>query len=172
MRLRSIVATSAAIACIGSLAPAAAQAKLPSPSTKRIVPGRSIGGVKIGMGAAAAVKRWGPGGSCAATIGPSCTWAGSMKQGQASFEVTDGRVTSIRLESGQKPTTYYPVYRGPITKWKTAKRIGIGSALRAVVKAYPKATPNGSGVELKTGKRRTLFESSLGRTKSITIVSG
>jgi hypothetical protein len=160
----------AALALAAAVAfPAAAEAKLPSPSSKKIVPGRSIGGVKIGMTAEAAVKAWGKGGSCDETIGSSCTWKGTMKQGSARFSLAaDGTVAEIRLDVGQK-ADYAPLYKGPITSFKTSKKIGIGSTLKKVVKAYPKAKPDGGGVTLRSGKRRTLFESSLGRVASITI---
>lgn len=168
MRTRTaVLALSAATIAL----PAAAEAKLPSPSSKRIVPNRSIGTVKIGIAATTAVKRWGAGGSCAETIGSSCRWEGTMKQGSASFDVVDGKVASITLTVGQKPS-YEPAYSGPITRWKTSKGIGIGSTLKRVVKAYPKAKANGSGVEIRSGKRRTLFESSGGRVSTIAIVVG
>jgi hypothetical protein len=154
-----------------AIAAPAADAKLPSSGGKRIVPGRSIGGVKLGMDAAAAVKQWGKGGSCEAAIAPSCTWAGSMKQGSLRFDVTDGKVSNIVIEAGQAKN-FEPVYRGPITKWKTSKRIGIGSTLRKVAKKYRKAKPDGGGLLLQSGKRRTFFSSSLGRTATIAIDAG
>jgi fermentation-respiration switch protein FrsA (DUF1100 family) len=135
----------------------------------KIVPGRSIGGVTVGMDAMAAVKKWGPGGSCATAIGVSCRWDGTMKKGKARFDVVNGKVSNIVLEAGQKPGNFYPVYKGPITKWKTSKGIGIGSYLRTVGKKYPKAKPDGSGLLLQSGKRQTFFESSLGRVASIAV---
>jgi hypothetical protein len=170
MRLRSTGVVSLTAAAL-LLVPAGAGAKLPSPTTKRIVPGRSIGGVKLGMEAKTAVEKWGPGGTCAEAIGNSCSWQGTPRQGAAVFIVEDGRVASVHIEVGSKPNDL-PAYSGPITKWKTAKRIGIGSRLRSVTKAYPKARPDPSGVVLRSGGRRTLFESSLGRVASITIDRG
>lgn len=172
MRLRSIAAASLTAAAAVLLVPAtAAEARLPSPTTKRIVPGRSIGGVKIGMDARTAVKKWGRGGTCARTIGNSCTWQGTPKQGAAIFIVDDGRVSSLRIEVGSRSNDL-PAYSGPITKWRTAKGIAIGSRMKSVAKAYPKAKPDGSGLTLRSGSRRTLFESSLGRVASITIDRG
>jgi hypothetical protein len=170
VRLRTAAAAAAALAATAAV-PAAASAKLPSPSSKTIVPGRSIGGVKLGMDARTAVKKWGRGGSCQASIGASCTWQGTPKQGSAVFIVTEGKVSSIRIEVGQKPNDE-PYYRGPLTKWRTPKRIGPGSRIRAVQKAYPKAKPGGGGLELASGGRRTLFDSSLGRVAAITIDRG
>jgi hypothetical protein len=159
------------LATLAVLAPAA-DARLPPSGGKAIVVGSSIGGVKLGMDAAAAVKKWGKGGTCDAAIGLTCRWDGSMKQGSVRFEVTDGKVSTIVIEAGQRPTTYEPVYSGPITKWKTPKGIGIGSPLRRVAKKYPKAKPNGGGLELRSGKRTTFFGSSGGRAESISIVAG
>ena len=152
--------------------PATADAKLPAKGGKTIVPGSSIGGVRIGMDAEAAVKKWGKGGSCDTAIGVSCRWDGSMKQGSMRFDVTNGKVSTIVIEAGQKPTTFEPVYKGPITKWKTSKGVHIGTTLRKVAKKYPKAKPDGGGLALSSGKRTTFFSSSGGRTESISIVAG
>jgi hypothetical protein len=51
------------------------------------------------------------------------------------------------------------------------KGIRIGSTLRKVAKKYPKAKPNGGGLTLATGKTRTFFASSAGRTSTIDIVA-
>jgi hypothetical protein len=158
----------ASLIALAACAPVA-DAKLPPKGGKLIVPGRSIGGVKIGMKAEDAVKKWGKGGSCDEVIGVSCRYDGTAKQGSARFDLRDGKVSGIVLECGQKASGEC-VYKGPITKWKTKKKIGIGSSLRRVLKAYPKATPDGGGVELATGKRVTFFSSSGGRTARIEIV--
>jgi hypothetical protein len=152
--------------------PAAADATLPAKGGKSIVPGRSIGGVKIGMDAAAAVKKWGKGGTCDTAIGVSCRWDGTMKQGSLRFDLTGGKVSTIVIEAGQKPKTFEPVYKGPITKWKTSKGVHIGTTLRRVGKKYPKAQPDGGGLVLASGKRKTYFSSSLGRASTITIAAG
>jgi hypothetical protein len=159
------------LAALAVAAPAA-QAKLPASGGKSIVPGSSIGGVKLGMKAAAAVRKWGKGGTCDTAIGVSCSWEGSMKQGRLRFDITDGKVSTITIEAGQRPTTYEPVYSGPITKWKTSKGIRIGSDLRKVGKKYPRAKPDGGGLVLESGKRKTFFSSSGGRAESISIVAG
>jgi hypothetical protein len=164
MRTRTAALT---LVILAATAPAA-DAKLPSKGGKSIVPGKSIGGVKLGMDAAAAVKKWGTGGSCDAAIGTSCLWQGTMKQGSARFDVANGKVSNIVLTAGQD-SRYYPVYKGPITKWKTSKKVAIGTTLRTVGKKYPKAKPDGSGLQLRSGKVSTFFESSLGRVASIAI---
>jgi hypothetical protein len=156
-----------ALVALAATAPSAF-AKLPSPASMRIVPGRSIGGVRIGMDAATAVKKWGPGGSCAAAIASICTWAGTTKQGTASLEVTNGKVSNITLEAGHK-ANFDPVYRGPITRWKTSKGVGIGSTLRKVLRKYKRAKATGGGVELRSGSLTTFFDSSGGRVARLSI---
>jgi hypothetical protein len=157
---------------VALLAAPAAEAKLPAKGGKSIVPGRSIGGVKIGMGAEAAVGKWGKGGSCDAAIGTSCRWEGTMKQGRMRFDLTNGKVSTIVIEAGQRPSTFEPVYSGPITKWKTKKGVHIGTKLFTVSKKYPRATSDGGGLVLASGARKTYFSSSGGRTASITITAG
>jgi hypothetical protein len=105
-------------------------------------------------------------------IGTSCRWDGSMKQGGLRFDLTNGKVSTIVITAGQKPSTYEPVYRGPITKWKTSKGVRIGTDLRKVGQKYPKAQPDGGGLVLQSGKRKTYFSSSGGRAATITIASG
>ena len=172
MRLRKIaVASLIATATLAAAAAPAADAKLPSPSSKKIVPGRSIAGVKLGMDAKAAVEKWGAGSNCEVTIGSACTWSGTMRQGRARFTVESGKVASVTVEAGQK-VNYEPAYSRPLTTWKTSKRIGLGAALRKVKRAYPKAKPSGGGLTLTSGASRTIFQSSLGRTASISIDRG
>jgi hypothetical protein len=147
----------------------AAEAKLPSPPTKLIVPGRSIAGVKLGMKAEDAVKKWGKGSECDEVVGVSCHWRGTMKQGSARFDVRDGKVYSITITAGQKPVTFDNVYRKPLVKWKTAKKVGLGTSLYTVGKKYKKAKPDGGGLALSSGKRETLFSSSGGRVASLIV---
>lgn len=169
MRTRAPAAV--AVVALFVAAPAA-EAKLPAKGGKSIVPNRSIGGVKIGMDAAAAVKKWGKGGSCDEVVDElACRWEGSMKQGKMRFDIRDGKVSTIVIDVGQEPKTYEPIYRGPITKWKTKKGVHIGTTLFKVAKKYPKATPDGGGLVLASGKRKTYFSSSGGRTATITITN-
>src|SRR4051794_452548 len=111
------------VALTTAVAPAAADAKLPAKGGKLIVPGVSIGGVKLGMKAEDAVKKWGKGGSCdETTVGAvSCRYDGTSKQGTARFDIgRDGKVTNIAFESGHKADGT-AIYKGPITKWHTKK---------------------------------------------------
>jgi len=67
---RLIVLTTLALAVA---LPAAAQAKLPAPKTKKIVFGTSIAGVRLGMSLDAAKAAWGPGQECAESSGATVT---------------------------------------------------------------------------------------------------
>jgi hypothetical protein len=164
MRTRLVALTLVAVA---TTAPSAF-AKLPSPNTMRIVPGKSMGGVRIGMDAAKAVAVWGKGGTCDQVVGASCQWTGTMKQGSASFEVVNNKVSQLRLEAGQK-ANFESVYRVPLTRWKTVKGIGLGSTLRRVLRKYRRAKTTGGGVELRSGSLTTFFDSSQGRVSRLSI---
>ncbi len=128
------------------LAAPAAQATLPKFSDKTIVVGKSIGGVKLGMGAAAAKKAWGGAKGCALFGTASCIYrpAGETQSsaGEGSFGFPGGKVTSVYIAApiGAKG----PVYKAPLSTPKTDKGIGIGSKLAAAKKAYPKAKLSGT----------------------------
>ena len=122
-----------------ALAPATASAALPRPASTAIVPGKSIGGVSIGMTVKRALARWGAGSHCtAATIRRSCTWTGTGTQGTVSFNVGfTGKVRSITIAAGHNERSH--VYTGPLQELEDEP----GDAPRrprprAVVKAYPK----------------------------------
>jgi hypothetical protein len=170
MRTRTLVLT---LAVLAFAVPADAIAKLPAKGGKLIVPSSSIGGVKLGMKASVAAKKWGKGGSCdESTVGAlSCRYDGTAKEGTARFDIDrDGKVVAIYFESGHKQDGT-AIYKGPITKWHTKKGIRIGSLLRKVQKKYPKAKPGGGGLVLTTRKSSTFFDSSGGRTYRISIVA-
>jgi hypothetical protein len=165
--MRHPLALTAAVAATLLAAPAS-HAALPKPKSTVIKPGSSIAGVKFGMDAQDALKLWGPGSNCEEVATERCTWRGSASQGSAYFEVRDGKVAEVGIDSGQK-TTGDRVYRGPLVKWKDKKKIGLGSSLSATSKAYKKGFHNGGGWQLNSGSRATLWPSSAGRTYTIVI---
>lgn len=157
--------------CLAALAAApAANAALPKPKSTLIKPGASIAGVKYGMDAQKALAAWGDGGSCGDTAVGRCTWAGTAKQGEAYFEVRDGKVAEVGIRVGQKPNGE-SVNSGPLTKWKDKKKIGLGSTQQKTFKAYRKAFNNGGGLQLNSGARATFWGSSGGRNYTIVVTS-
>jgi hypothetical protein len=162
-----------ALAAVALAVPADASAHLPVKGGKLIVPGKSIGGVRLGMKAERAANVWGKkGGSCSqTTVGAVSCRYDAGKQGTARFDIgSDGKVNAIYLESGHK-SDGTAIYKGVITKWHTKKGIQIGSSLQKVLKKYPKAQPDGGGVEIATPKSTTFFAGSEGRTYRIAIVA-
>ena len=152
-----------------ALAPATASAALPRPASTAIVPGRSIGGVSIGMSARRALAAWGPGGHCTAPSGRrSCTWLGARLQGTASFDVgAGGTVRSIVIAAGHNERSL--VYKGPLMKWKTGAGVHLGVTAAAVYKAYPQARRSASGPQIGVGPRSTIFAQSPRRISRIYI---
>ncbi len=134
-------------AAVLTAAPSIASAVAPTPVSKRIVIGRSIGGVAIGQTFTRARAAWGPGGFCPEPTVPGppgepmpvfCTWTvGSDGElGDASLGGTR-RVESVEIAVAFGPDGLPRV--SPLRALRTARGIGLGSSSRAVRKAYPRA---------------------------------
>jgi len=148
-----------------ALAPAAG-ASLPKPKTTAIKPGSSIAGVKYGMDGQKAIDLWGTGSNCSSGAGnQSCTWAGTLKQAKAYIEIRDGKVWEVGLRAGNNKGQQS--YSGSVAKWKDKYGIGLGSSQYKTGKAWPKAFPNGGGLQLNTKTKATLWGSSSGRNYTI-----
>lgn len=143
IRLAVIVASLAAFA---ALAPAALAAT-PSPRSYLIVPGSSIGGVKIGQSFASGKAAWGARrGRCTEDRSLSfsqCFYrpgnARNKSRGEASFGAFEDRIGQIEIGAPLNGRGEN-VYTGPLMRFKTSKRIGLGSAIRAFRRSYPRAT--------------------------------
>ena len=129
--------------------PAAASATAPTPSSRLIVPGRSIGGVAVGQTFTRAKALWGPGAECFGSPFPgppgepeprSCTWVvgpdGNLGTASISGTTRDG-VTAVDISAALGPDGL--AVTSPLRALRTARSIGLGSSGRAVRRAYPRA---------------------------------
>ena len=120
--------------------PAVAQAGLPKAGDTLIVPAKSLGGVRLGSSPAAVVKAWGKTSSCSY----QCLYEGknSGELGSVLLESdANGRnykVWTVFIAVSQTivGTTAKPNFHTPLTKFKTAKGIGLGSSLKELKQAY------------------------------------
>lgn len=158
------------LAVAGALAlPAAASAELPSFANTSVVPGTSAGGVKLGMAADTAIKRWGGNPDCPAPFaGYECRWRGTRGGESASLNFKDGRVVAIDLSVGTT-STGAPIFKGPLMKLKLRGKIGMRSTLRQILNVYPKLRGSPSGAALGSGIHTTTFSTSGGRVTEIYI---
>jgi hypothetical protein len=127
-----------AFAVVAALAlPALGSAKLPVAKSHLIVPGKSVGGVKIGMTKAKAIATWGSKPRCLPlSSGVSvCFWepAGVFGDG-GRIEVRGKKVivAGVSIGSSMKPSAVRA-----LKKFKTAKGVHIGSTKTAAKHAYP-----------------------------------
>ncbi len=141
MKIR--IAAVAAVVLALALA-AGAQAALPKPKTTLIVPGRSIAGLEVGKPEAAVAKAWGPGGCTSGT----CAYEGKKGTGEgavAYLEERQGTAPKIWMVfiSANVADAAKPNFEGPVSKYRTAKGIGLGSSLAEVRRAYKAAKKTG-----------------------------
>lgn len=126
--------------------PSVASATAPTLSSKRIVIGKSIGGVAMGQAFTRAKAAWGPDAICpdpdAGARAPIfCTWTvgAEGELGIASFSgftrksVVEEIDISVAFDRNGLPRA------SPLRALRTAKGIGLGSSDRAVGRAYPRA---------------------------------
>ncbi|HVO53198.1 MAG TPA: hypothetical protein VMT37_02185 [Solirubrobacterales bacterium] len=127
--------------------PSASQAALPRTSTTLIVPGSSIGGLKLGAKLSQVTKAWGATKSCEY----QCLYEGGKGKEETAALASvlleskqpgaPGKVWLMSLNVGFKTVhgESVPNFRTPLTKFRTAKGIGLGSKVSEVQRAYPKA---------------------------------
>lgn len=167
MKLRFAVVLS--LAAVLAL-PAATEAALPRTGTTLIVPNVSIGGLALGAKLSQVTKAWGSTKSCEY----QCLYEGGKGKDESAALASvlleakqpgaPGKVWLMSLNVGFKSVhgESVPSFRTPLTRFKTAKGIGLGSKLSEVKRAYPKAKGSsfqGSGyLEIPgPGESRTTF---------------
>jgi hypothetical protein len=154
----------APVALVLTLAVAgSAEAKFPKFKTKTIVPGQSIGGLKIGMTKAKAVKTWGKPEQCQ----DSPLWcqfrADSHINGftnnnpYAGWYLKAGKIVAVGIETAEN-TALDP----KLAKLKTSKGIHLGSSMTDARNKYGLGPASGGEAGLsraivKKGNRCTLF---------------
>jgi hypothetical protein len=149
------------VACV----PATASAALPTFRGHTIVPGRSIGGASIGMSPSKAIATWGGNPDC--PVSPAlatCEWDSPSNEGSAVLYFAAGHVVDIDI---QVTNAGGPIYKGPLLRLKTAKKIGLGSTTSATLKAYPKVQFTGSGIMLGSGNHAMYAATSSSRLYDI-----
>ncbi len=133
---------------------ATAGAALPTGGGKVIVPGVSIGSVKLGMTPDEVTAIWG----APECFRGTCYWEETpsnrnFNTGTLSVKYLGGKAVEVAVNSPFKASfgTTKPSFTGPVLAYKTSKGIKIGSKKSAVKTAYPKATPRprGQGFNVK-----------------------
>lgn len=143
MKVRIAVVLGVTVALV---LPAIAGAALPKTSNHLIVPNQSIGSVRLGAKLSAVLAAWGhPKQNCEKYF---CNFEGAKpKTGTPAIasvgleEKVKGKppkVWTISLNVPQKEVkgTFRPDFNTPLTEFKTAKGIGLGSTVGALKNAY------------------------------------
>jgi hypothetical protein len=144
MNPRPLAVTLGALALLGSAAVGTANAKLPTPSSTRIVPNVGLGNVNLGDAFVHEPEGWGAATDCNGEAG--CVWTaradglppkgGRGIKGPFVFTAAlEGKVAFIAMGVGEKS----PDPRA-LRKWQTAKGIGFGDSVKALRRAYPSAS--------------------------------
>jgi hypothetical protein len=162
---RFALAAGALLMCLA--VPTAATAKLPATTNTKIVPGKSMGGVKLDMTKTQVFAKWGKG-SCVAGAG-YCEWQRKKPTYVSQYEravvsFVGGKAVKIHVQ-GAYTKGSHKLVPGPLAKWKTSKGVSLGSKRGAVPKAYPGAKPSGGdapGFNLLLGSGRNVTITSWG----------
>lgn len=163
--------------------PAAAQAALPKTSSTLIVPAKSIGGLALGATATGVTNAWGKNKACEY----QCLYEGRKGTAETAALASAGLETpshgapkvwslSISVGSKQVGSNLVPNFNTPLTSFKTAKGIGLGSTATELKHAYHAAKkqgePGGFYYTLQGPKDSfTFFSAPKGRITQIGVLS-
>lgn len=179
--VRRVGAAALALAALAAIAlPGAATAALPTTTNDLIVPAQSIGGLALGSTSSAITKAWGKNDTCTEI---SCAYSGPAHAGEtpALAEVlldrgsTGFAAWSIDISAGRSVSgaTQKPNFETPLTRFKTAKGIGLGSTVAELKHAYHgvKKQPGNTVYMLKgANESTTVFTASAeGRISTIAV---
>ena len=142
---------------------------IPKPKNRVIDPDKlRIAGVELGMGKNAVQRKWGP----AECNTKGCLWRDEDKKlGSGLVQFKRGKAVAATLFAGLKAGK--AVFKGPITRIKTKKGIGLGSSVGDLKKAYPDAVKLGNGYYLgPDGPAYSLFLVVDRKVTTITINKG
>src|SRR5215218_3922204 len=179
MNHRSVAFVLSAIALLCSAAVGTASAKLPTPSSTRIVPNVSLGGVALGTTWVSRPAGWGAPTDCNRNV--ACVWTArsdALPKGNARgitgpFVLSasqNGKVAFLAIGVGEKS----PDPRA-LRKWQTAKGVGFGDTVSTLRRAYPSASKGrvrGQYVLWGAGRRtRTNFRFTNGKLANVELFS-
>jgi hypothetical protein len=159
--MRCVLVITLLFSCVVAIA----DATVPKYQPKTIVPGQSVGGVKVGMTKAAASKLWGKPDRCSAETPSWCQYLAEstlqngfkVTQPFSGFYVKGGKVVAVGVEFAENKAV-----DPKVTKLKTSKGIHLGSSMADARSKYAIGPPSGGEAGLsralyKQGKRCTLF---------------
>lgn len=145
-----------------------ASAHFPNFKNHKIAPGKSMGGLKVGMTKKHARKAWGKPDKIDTVAFKGFTWyqwllpvdigtGTSLLEPKIGYFLHAGKVAVIRVELPDDP-----VLATRVTPLKTSKKIGLGDSMADARSKYGIPTPGPgeaaqSRANLKQGKRCTLF---------------